>query len=178
MNIVVDTHQAFVDFLLIPLVITGCSELRSISQKTVSITMGNNICNSQSTTSLSIVNFSNVKSINIGSDNLMYVKKFKLDELDNLKSVKIGMNSFTKEKNGAASDRSRSFSVLNCAKLESIDIGRYSFSDYAGGFELKNLPKLSTIKIGEIGGRSLNFDYCSFVIQGIIDVYIDNERSS
>ena len=79
------------------------------------------------------------------------------------------MNSFTKKKNSYGDDDSLSFSILNCNELKSIEIGRYSFSDYGGGFELINLPKLSTIKIGEIGSDSFNFYYSSFVINGIID---------
>ena len=59
-----------------------------------------------------------------------------------------------------------------------IEIDRYSFSDYGGGFELKNLPKLSTIKIGEIGSASDNFYYSSFVIIGIIDIILLMNRSS
>ena len=57
-------------------------------------------------------------------------------------------------------------------------MGEYSFSDYSGEFELRNLPKLSTIKIGEIGRDSLNFCYSSFVIKGIIDMILLMNRSS
>ena len=69
-----------------------------------------------------------------------------------------------------ANNRNRSFSILNCVELKSIEIGEFSFIDYAGGFELKNLPKLSIIKIGEIGrlDDSFNFCYSSFVIKGMI----------
>ena len=89
------------------------------------------------------------------------------------------MNSFTKEKNGeVAYNPNRSFVILNCVELESIEIGLYSFSDYGGGFELKNLPILSTIIIGEIGNASSNFCYCSFVIKGIIDMILLMNRSS
>ena len=88
------------------------------------------------------------------------------------------MNVFTKYKNTAGDDQSRSFSILNCDELESIEIGEYSFSDYSGGFELKNLPKLYSIKIGEIGSTSSNFYYSSFVIQGIIDMILLMNRSS
>ena len=91
------------------------------------------------------------------------------------------MNSFTKEKNSWGNDTNRSFSILNCGELESIEIGRYSFSDYGGGFELKNLPKLSTIKIGEIkylDNSSYNFYYSSFVIKGIINMILIMNRSS
>ena len=67
---------------------------------------------------------------------------------------------------------------MNCDELKSIEIGSYSFSDYAGGFELKNLPKLSTIKIGEIRSASFNFCGSSFVIRGKIDMILLMNRSS
>ena len=88
------------------------------------------------------------------------------------------MNSFTKKKNDFGDDSSRSFHILNCVKLESIEIGRYSFYDYGGGFELKNLPKLESIKIGEVGSWSFNFYYSSFVIKGRIDIILLMNRSS
>ena len=92
-----------------------------------------------------------------------------------MKSIKIGNNSFTKKKNNYGNDDSRSFHLLNCAELKSIEIGLFSFSDYGGGFELNNLPKLESIKIGEIGSNSYNFYYSSFVVKGIIDIVIANE---
>ena len=107
--------------------------------------------------------------ITIGNDNFMYASTFKIDNLINLQSIVIRQNSFTKKKNSNGNDSSRSFSILNCIELESIEIGRYSFSDYGGEFELINLPKLSNIKIGEIGNESQNFCSSSFVIKGMID---------
>ena len=100
----------------------------------------------------------------------MNVKLFKIDGLNHLKSIKIGMNSFTKKKNAWGNNRNRSFSILNCNELELIEIGESSFSDYGGLFELKNLPKLSTIKMD-----SFNFYYSSFVVKSKIDMYIANE---
>ena len=88
------------------------------------------------------------------------------------------MNSFTKKKNSYGDDDSLSFSILNCNELKSIEIGRYSFSDYGGGFELRNLPKLTTIKIGEVGSDSFNFYYSSFEIKGRIDMILLMNRSS
>ena len=120
----------------------------------------------------------------IGDDCFGSVNEFMIDGLNELKSVKIGKNSFTNIKSNdywdynKANNPNRSFSVLNCIELESIEIGEYSFSDYGGGFELKNLPKLSTIKIGEIGIDSYNFYYSSFVIKGIIDMILIMNRSS
>ena len=83
------------------------------------------------------------------------------------------MNSYTKNRNSWDNNRNRSFSILNCVELESVEIGRYSFSDYGELFELKNLPKLETIRID-----SYNFYYSSFVIKGIIDMILLMNRSS
>ena len=113
----------------------------------------------------------------IGDNCFENVKLFNIDGLNHLKSLKIGMNSFTEKKNDKANNPSRSFRVLNCIELESIEIGEYSFSDYGGGFKLFNLPKLSTIKIGD-GSSSYNFYYSSFVIKGIIDMMLLMNRSS
>ena len=59
---------------------------------------------------------------------------------------------------------SKSFHILNCESLESIQIGEYSFSDFAGEFELKNIPQLQSIEIGTTGSDSNNFNHSSFVI--------------
>ena len=119
--------------------------------------------------SFSLIKLNTIESIEIGDDCFMKVNSFRIDGLNHLKSLKIGINSFTEKKNDWGSDSYRSFGILNCIELESIEIGRYSFSDYGGGFELKNLPKLSTIKIGKIRSESYNFYWSSFVIKGIID---------
>ena len=143
--------------------------------------ISSNSCNELN--SLNLNEYRYLKSIEMGNDCFENVELFNIDGLNYLKSLKIGNNSFTHLKSGdkwdwnTANNPSRSFSILNCIELESIEIGRYSFCGY-GGFELVNLPKLSTIKIGSIEfdyselnnkGKSLNFYYSSFEIKGIID---------
>ena len=105
---------------------------------------------------------------------------FRIDGLNKLNSLKIGINSFTQIKNTDGSisgDISKSFHILNCNELISIDIGKYSFNEFGGEFELKNLPKLQYINIGFIGDYdyyySSNFVSSSFIIRGIyIHFYI------
>ena len=146
------------------------------------IVVVSNCCNKLK--SLYLTKYPYLKSIEIGDDCFSNVDIFKIDGLNELKSLKIGMNSFTCLKSGDRWDwnrvmnRNRSFHILNCAKLESIEIGCCSFSDYSGEFELNNLPKLSAIKIGEIreieeieDTDSCSYNFCyssSFVIKGII----------
>ena len=109
-----------------------------------------------------------MKELNIGSDCFGSVQTFKIDGLNRLKTIKIGNNSF-KQKiiNTRKNNESKSFHILNCGSLESIQIGEFSFSDYAGEFELKNLPQLRFIQIGTNGSSSCNFYWSSFVIRGI-----------
>ena len=102
------------------------------------------------------------------------MKTFKIEGLNRLKTIKIGNNSFTQVKQShwstgwkKASNQSKSFHILNCESLESILIGEWSFSDFAGDFELTNLPQLQSIQIGAIGRWSNNFYWSSFVIRGI-----------
>ena len=114
-----------------------------------------------------IDNLNSLESIEIGNDCFGSVQTFKIDGLNRLKTIEIGDNSFTQSKNSNGNDSSKSFHILNCESLESIEIGEYSFSDFAGEFELKNLPQLQSIQIGSIGSNSFNFCYSSFMIRGI-----------
>ena len=102
----------------------------------------------------------NLESIEIGNDCFGSVQTFQIDGLNQLKTIKIGSNSFTQAKSkekwdsNKANNKSKSFHILNCESLESIQIGKYSFNDYARDFELKNLPQLQSIQSGTIGSYS------------------------
>ena len=132
-----------------------------------SLNIPNNKCNSPSMVSFDLSAYKLIERIEIGNENFYYSKVLILDGLIKLELFKIGSNSFTQKKNGYAYDESKSFHILNCGSLESIQIGQYSFSDFGGDFELKNLPQLQSIQIGTIGSVSCNFYYSSFVIRGI-----------
>ena len=143
-------------------------ELQSFDASITSITIPSYSCNDNN--SYSIFNFSRfslLESIEIRNDSFFSVSTFQIDGLNRLKTIKIGNNSFTQKKNDDGNDESKSFHILNCESLESIQIGPYSFSDYAGEFELKNLSQLQSIQIGSIGSDSDNFHDSSFVIRGI-----------
>ena len=127
---------------------------------------------------MNLSNLISLESIEIGSECFGSVKTFKIDGLNRLKTIKIGSKSFTQTKDSERNDLSKSFHILNCESLESIEIGDYSFGDYAGEFELKNLPQLQSIRIGTIVNynnyyrysneiNSFNFYSASFVIRGI-----------
>lgn len=116
-------------------------------------------------TDFNISHCDSVETIEIGDECSGSVQTFRIDELSRLKTLKIGKNSFTQKKNGNGNGESKSFHIVNCGSIETIDIGEFSFSDFAGQFELNNLPALRSLTIGSDGKSSSNFYYSSFVVQ-------------
>ena len=145
--------------------VTGSTKWSDVSLQVTDLTISSNCCNDLN--ALDLNRFEWLQSIEIGNDCFGSVQTFKIDGLNRLKTINIGKNSFTQEKNLWGDNKSKSFHILNCESLESIQIGEYSFSDFGGEFELKNLPQLQSIQIGTIGSNSYNFCYSSFVIRGI-----------
>ena len=149
--------------------ITAMKEI--VAMNVTDLVVTSNSCND--VVSLCLDQYKCLKSIEIGDDCFMNVNIFNIDGLNELKSIKIGSNSFTLVKStdnwdrDKANNNNRSFHLLNCIELESIEIDEFSFSDYGGEFELKNLPKLNSIRMGMNGGMSYNFCYASFVAKGI-----------
>ena len=151
------------DHASIAINVSGKMKLSDVSFQVTDLTISSNCCNDASALDLS--RFEWLRSIEIGNDCCRSVQRFQIDGLNRLKSLKIGKNSFTQ--NSYGNDASKSFHILNCGSLESIEIGEFSFSDYGGQFELSHIPELRSIEIGKIGNNSYNFYYSSFVIRGI-----------
>ena len=103
--------------------------------------------------------FSHLKSLIVGDDSFGSSIVFVADGLNELISIHIGMNSFTKSRNGAAERTNREFHLRNCEALRELVIGRYSFSDYVV-LDLTNLPQLRTISVGTL--QSSNNFYCAY----------------
>ena len=141
--------------------------IQSLNSSINSIIIPSWACRDKEYTIFDFSRYTLVESIEIGDESFGSVKTFEIDGLNRLKTIKIGSNSFTQEKNWHGNDESKSFHILNCESLKSIQIGEWSFSDFAGDFELKNLSQLQSIQIGTIGSRSCNFWGSSFVIGGI-----------
>ena len=124
-------------------------------------------CNDNNYTIFDFSRFTLLESIEIGDDSFGLVSTFQIDGLNRLQTIKIGRNSFTERKKRHGNDPSKSFHILNCESLESIQIDAYSFSDYGGDFELKNLTQLQSIQIDTVWYYSYSFYHSSFVIRGI-----------
>ena len=127
---------------------------------------------------LNLNRFLNLESIEIGNDCFGSVQTFKIEGLNRLKTLKIGINSFTQVKSigfvkdllGSISkcrNESKSFHILNCESLKVIEMDDFSFADFGGEFELRNLVNLESIRIGVIEYTSVSFYWSSFIIRGI-----------
>ena len=166
--ITLDTHYSFYSIIQnitipsIPSYYSTCSYLNNLNEYSTSLSIPDSVCNSNLLTIFDLSAFALLQSISIGNDNFMYVNEFLINNLMDLKSLVIGSNSFSMD----YGDHSfRSFRILNCDKLESIEIGSFSFSDYGDEFELRNLPSLLSIDI------DVNCFYgSSFEIRGMIDL--------
>ena len=145
--------------------VNNSSELNEMDLQVTELVICSNSCNNLNELKMNQLEW--LESIEIGDKCFGSVQTFKIDGLNRLKSLKIGNNSFTQAKNSTGNDKSKSFHILNCESLESIQIGQFSFSDFGGDFELKNLPQLQSIQIGTMEKESYNFRSSSFVIRGI-----------
>ena len=171
--IFVDVNESLSQLIPIPL-----NDLNELDSSIINLNIPNwSFNNELNMIELNLNRFENLESIEIGNDCFGSIQTFKIEGLNRLQSLKIGDNSFTQVKlndfvndsDGSISkcrNESKSFHILNCESLEVIEIGRCSFCDFGGEFELKNLDNLESIKIGEIGDSSMNFLYSSFIIRG------------
>ena len=167
----IDLYVGWYNIYPVEQTITESKELESMSLELTDLIIASNCCNDVN--ALNLNRFEWLKTIEIGDDCFGSVQTFQIDKLNRLKTLKIGNKSFSIVKNNQKWDldkvnnESKSFHILNCGSLESIQIGEYSFVDFAGDFELKNLPQLQSIQIGTIKSQSYNFNFTSFVVRGI-----------
>ena len=154
--------------------------IQSLDSTITSIVIPNWTCNDIDYTIFDFSRFTEIESIEIGDDCFGSVQTFKIEGLNRLKTIKIGNKSFTQKKNWYGSDKSKSFHILNCESLKSIQIGEYSFSDFGGEFELKNLPQLQSIHIGAImdhpiyGYRRRYYNVCFYQMSDLFSFCSSN----
>ena len=170
----IDVNESLSQLIPIPL-----NDLNELDSSIINLNIPNwSFNNELNMIELNLNRFLNLESIEIGNDCFESVQTFHIEGLNRLQRLKIGHNSFTQVKlsdfkndfDGSVSkclNESKSFHILNCESLKVIEIGQYSFADFGGEFELRNLDNLESIKIGEIGNASMNFLYSSFIIRGI-----------
>ena len=105
----------------------------------VVIEVEDNAYNGEEWSALDLSGFVNLKELRVGKGCFDNVDKLTVTGLSELKSVVIGMNSFTR-KNGR-------FVLRNCPSLRELKIDSYSFSDY-DVCEIESVDALEGIEMG------------------------------
>ena len=142
-------------------------EWDSLNKSVFEIVVSSNCCNEKSMKVLDLSELKYLRRIKIGNECFENVDEVKMAGLNELESVEIGMNSFTKEKYGSRYDPNRHFYVKNCPKLKSLKMGHHSFSDYTV-CEIENVDALEVIEIGNVDYWSYNFRYASLELKSIV----------
>ena len=144
-------------------------DLNSLHSTVSDIVFNNGSLNNAAFTVLDFCRFKALKRIVIGDGCCTNVNEVKMAELNELESVVIGENSFTKFKNGdfIRPDPNRHFYLKNCPKLKSLKMGRYSFSDYTV-IEIENVDALEVIEMGDVNEASRIFYYASLELKSIL----------
>ena len=164
MSLLLDVNHALSQYL--PQNIHSCDFIESIPSSNTSIILPNWTCSDFNYTVFDFSRFTNVESIEIGDNSFYSVQTFRIDGLNKLQTLKIGKKSISLQAQYIQNEY-KSFHILNCASLESIEIGEFSFADFSGEFELSNLPSLQLLKIGGTGSDSGSFYYVTPIIRGI-----------
>ena len=97
-----------------------------------------------------------LETIRVGDECFANVNEVDLEGLSGLKRMVVGMNSFTLKKNGYGNDPTRGFSLRNCTALTTLEVGRFSFSDYST-YVIEGVNALEAIELGDLNEKSYNF---------------------
>ncbi|OAO12553.1 hypothetical protein AV274_5753 [Blastocystis sp. ATCC 50177/Nand II] len=140
------------------------NEWESVNKSVTQLVIPSKCCNEAEWGVFDVSELKWLKSIEIGDECFENVNEVKMIGLNQLESAMIGVNSFTKHKNGCDNDPNRHFYLKNCKRVRELKIGRYSFSDYSV-CEIENVPSLEVIEIGELNEKSWNFFYASLELK-------------
>ena len=132
--------------------VTNCQEFYDLDDSPQILHIDDYACNDESLTTFSVDRFPNLIFLWIESYNFKNVSTFDVRDNTKLEYVYIKDFSFTEvfliNYINVELGSWKSFHLVNCERLISIEIGPYSFADFGGGFELKNLPSLVSVEIG------------------------------
>ena len=135
-------------------------ELNALDSDTETIVVENKSCNDEDFTDLDLTRFTNLTSLVVGDLCFEHVKTMIVVGLDNLETIKIGMDSFK----GYTYSQDSVFSVKNCSRLRELKIGPSSFSAWHG-VQIENMPSLEVIEIGYLHYRGDGFAYASLELK-------------
>lgn len=157
-------RRIFIRLHGLKLVVDDTDTFKSIDMSVTELTIAEGCVNDVEEWYLN--SYSNLKSLRIQNRCFSSLKKFEISNLDKLVSIDIGRSCFTHFLKRVGNNDEKSFSITSCENLTSISIGSYSFSDYAGGCTLENLPSLKTLKLASTNEVSCSFYNSDVTISG------------
>ena len=140
------------------------NEWENVSKSVTELVIPSNYCNEPKWSVFDVSGLKCLKSIEIGDECFENVNEVKLIGLNELERVVIGVNSFTKKKNGAGNDPNRHFYLKNCERVRELMMGHHSFSDFSV-CEIENVPSLEVIEMGELNEDSWSFHTASLELE-------------
>ena len=150
--------------------VTNCEEYYNVDPSTQILHIASNACNDDKLTTFTTERLSKLIYLEIESWNFKTVNKFDIRNNHNLEYVNIKDNSFvvrtSQNEYEFDNNKSASFRIESCDRLRSFKIGKYSFAEYGSVFELRDLPLLETIIIGNSQKVSYSFYWSSLFIRG------------
>ena len=147
------------------LVVKEAGDLKKLNSKVLELIVLSNSCSE--IVELDLREGTGLRSIVIGDECFEHVRRVSIYGLPKLKKLKIGKGSFTEKRNNYGRNKGKSFFLDDCKKLETIEIGEGSFSDFGGDFIMTNVPSLQTLVVGALDLESFNFFGCDLVLRGV-----------
>ena len=132
---------------------SACSYLAKLNINSTALNIPSYGCNQPELTVFDLSYFKKLESVSVDGNNAKWAGTFYIGGLPRLQSIYIGFRSFTLYPNNQVINNTRTFLVENCAQLKTIVISPYSFTDYSGGFEIRNLPLLESLETGSTDVR-------------------------
>ena len=144
--------------------VRSVDELVSLDDSVTEIIIDNGVSDSNFTV-LDLSRFTRLRRLEIGDHCMSYVTTVNITGLAELESVTIGINSFTKSKNGVLilPYADRHFYLKDCPKLKSLKMGHFSFSDYTV-IEIENVDALEEIEFGGCAFYNVSLEWMSILI--------------
>ena len=140
------------------------NEWENVNKRVTELVIPAKCCNEAEWSVFDVSELKCLKSVEIGDECFMNVNEVTLIGLDQLESVVIGKNSFTKHKNSYGYNSNRHFYLKNCERLRELKIGHNSFCDYSV-CEIENVPSLEVIEMGELNEGSWSFHTASLELK-------------
>ena len=131
-------------------------EFNALNRTIESIVVASGSCSDNSITELKMNQFTQLRVLDIGNECFARVKVFEMIGMHALETVRVGTSCFL-NKGGV-------FRLKDCQRVKELRIGRFSFSNYSY-CDIKSVPSLEVIEIGDLKESSYNFYYASLQLR-------------